>query len=118
MSKHNELGRVGEEEASIYLKSKGYVIRHKNWRYGNLELDIIAEKEGMLIIVEIKTRSNSFFQYPEEAVSKSKIRNLVKAAHEYILKFNWQGETRFDIISVISKGKNFEIEHIEDAFLP
>ncbi|MDR0370784.1 MAG: YraN family protein [Prevotellaceae bacterium] len=116
MSKHNELGKAGEREALAYLKKKGYVIRHTNWRYGYLELDIVAEKDGLLIVAEIKTRSTLAFQHPEEAVGRKKMRNIVKAAHEYVLKFDWQGETRFDILSVVPRGKIFEIEQIEDAF--
>ena len=124
MAEHNELGNLGEERAQAYLSKKGYVIRHTNWHNstpsgaeGKLELDIVAEKEGMLIVVEVKTRSTEFFEHPAEAITKRKIRNIINATHEYIFQFDWQGETRFDVVSVIPHGQDFLIEHIEDAFL-
>jgi putative endonuclease len=124
MAEHNELGNVGEERAQAYLRSKGYKIRHCNWhnltpsgKEGKLELDIVAEKDGILIVVEVKTRSTDTFEHPQEAITKRKISNIVNATHEYIFQFDWQGETRFDVISVIPHGQDFRIDHIEDAFL-
>ncbi|MDP4238798.1 MAG: YraN family protein [Bacteroidota bacterium] len=117
MAEHNELGNLGEKRAQEYLSSKGYQIRHCNWQSGKLELDIVAEKDGWLIIVEVKTRSTETFEHPAEAITNRKIRNIVSAVHEYIYQFDWQGETRFDVISVIPHGSSFTIEHIEDAFL-
>lgn len=117
MAEHNDIGKLGEERAQAYLASKGYKIRHVNWKSGKLELDIVAEKDGILIVVEVKTRSTDYFENPEEAITTKKIRNIVNATHDYIFTFDWQGETHFDIISVIPQGQSFRIEHIEDAFL-
>ena len=118
MADHNELGNLGEERAQAYLCSKGFHIRHTNWVAGKLELDIVAEKDGWLIVVEVKTRSTETFEHPQDAITLRKIRNIVNATHEYILKFDWKGETRFDVMSVVPHGQDFIIEHIEDAFLP
>lgn len=118
MAEHNTLGALGEERARAYLKQKGYQIRHVNWTFGKLELDIVAEKDGWLVVVEVKTRSTDYFEHPKEAITPKKINNIAKAAHEYVLRFDWEGETRFDIVSVIPKGQTFKIEHIEDAFMP
>jgi putative endonuclease len=68
-------------------------------------------------VVEVKTRSTDTFEHPQEAITKRKISNIVNATHEYIFQFDWQGETRFDVISVIPHGQDFRIDHIEDAFL-
>ena len=118
MAKHNELGMQGEDRARAFLITNGYKIRDTNYRAGRLELDIVAEKDGWLIIVEVRTRSTDIFIAPEESIDLRKIRNLVNAANAYINHHNWRGETRFDIISVIPEGENFKIDHIEDAFLP
>jgi Predicted endonuclease distantly related to archaeal Holliday junction resolvase len=118
MAEHNELGNLGEERAQAFLSSKGYKIRHTNWTCRKLELDIVAEKDGWLVVVEVKTRSTDTFEHPKDAITIKKIRNLVNAAHEYIMQFDWKGETRFDVIAVIPHGQDFRIEHIEDAFLP
>lgn len=118
MADHNDLGNEGELRAQAYLREKGYKILHTNWISGKLELDIVAVKDNMLVIAEVKTRSTDTFEHPEEAITLRKIRNLVNATHDYIFKFDWQGETRFDVISVIPKGQTFQIDHVEDAFLP
>jgi len=117
MAEHNILGNLGEERAQEYLLSKGYEILHTNWRCGKLELDIVAKKDDWLVIVEVKTRSTETFEHPEEAINLNKIRNLVNAAHQYIFQFDWNGYTRFDVISVIPHGNEFNLDHIEDAFL-
>lgn len=118
MAEHNDLGELGEQRAQDYLKKNGYKIRHINWRSGSLELDIVAEKDDWLVIIEVKTRSTDTFEHPLEAVTPRKIRNIVFAAQEYIYKYDWNGETRFDILSVIPVGQGFRIDHLEDAFLP
>lgn len=117
MADHNLLGELGEQRAQSYLHSNGYKIKHVNWTFGKLEIDIVAEKDGWLVIVEVKTRSTEYFEAPQEAITNKKIRNIVLAAHEYIQVFDWKGETRFDVISVIPVGQSFKIDHIEDAFL-
>lgn len=118
MAEHNKLGNEGELYAQSYLRERGYQIRHVNWFFGKLELDIVAEKDDWLIVVEVKTRSTDTFEHPQEAITLKKIKNIVRAANEYIYTFNWMGETRFDVISVIPKGQKYIVDHIEDAFLP
>ena len=54
MAEHNELGKAGENAAVAYLEEHGYLIRHRNWRKGHFELDIVAAKENELVIVEVK----------------------------------------------------------------
>jgi putative endonuclease len=117
MASHNDLGSQGEAIAVAHLQTKGYQILQTNWRVGKLELDIIAKNENWLIIIEVKTRSTDFYELPEEAVTLKKIRNIVRATHAYIHQIDWQGETRFDVITVIPQGESNLIDHIEDAFL-
>jgi putative endonuclease len=76
--------------------------------------------EGLYVVfVEVKTRSEGFLESPSNAVTKEKQRSLIFAADAYIQRFDISKESRFDIITVISKGNTFEIEqHIEDAFYP
>jgi putative endonuclease len=118
MAEHNELGKDGESVAVAYLKENGYEILHTNWRKGHLELDIVAKTEDELVIVEVKTRSGGSIIEPEDAVTNQKIRNIIAAADAYIKFFDIDLPARFDIISVIGKSPNFEIDHIEDAFYP
>lgn len=118
MAHHNELGNTGEEIAVKYLEDNGYKILDINWSIGKFELDIVAKKDDWLIIIEVKTRSTDNFEHPLDAITLKKIKNLVNGAHEYIRIHNWEGETRFDVISILPHGNDFRIEHIEDAFLP
>jgi len=117
MAQHNELGKLGEELAIKYLTTKGFVIRDKNWRFQKAEVDIIAQKENLLIAVEVKTRSSVDFGSPEEFVNPKKIKLLGKAMDEYIRIHDLDVEFRFDIIGVVPRGLEYEIEHLEDAFL-
>lgn len=118
MADHNDLGEIGEERARDFLIEKGYKIRETKWRTGSLEVDIIAEKDDTLVIVEVKTRSGAFADNPEQYIDNRKIRNIVNAAERYIMRYDWNGDTRFDVIAVVASGQKFEIDHIEDAFLP
>lgn len=120
MAAHNDLGMLGEEKSVEYLQSKGYVIKHRNWRSGKYEIDIVAENDKYVVIVEVKTRKSGTLLSPIESVNKTKIRNLVYAANAYIRRFNVTKQTRFDIISMTidQTGRVDSLEHYEDAFLP
>jgi len=117
MAEHNELGELGEQMAVNILLKKGYKIIERNWRYLKAEIDIIAQKNPKtLVIVEVKTRSNSFIGNPEEFVTAKKIKLLVKAANEYVISRKLDVEVRFDIIAIVKNSKYEKIEHLEDAF--
>jgi putative endonuclease len=118
MSQHYELGKKGEELATVFLEEEGYKILHRNWRFGKDEIDIIAQTDKFLVIVEVKTRSTDYFGDPEEAVDKQKQRFLVRAADVYIKQKEIDLEVRFDIISIIFEKGTHTIRHIEDAFYP
>ena len=116
MGKHNELGKKGEQLAVDFLLKNGYDIVERNYRFDKAEVDIIARKEDILAIVEVKTRSTTDFGNPEDFVKPKQIKNLVKAVDEYVNENNLDVEVRFDIIAIVKTGKNYQIEHIEDAF--
>lgn len=117
MSKHNEIGTNGELIAVNFLKNKGYHIVATNWRSGKKEIDIIAEIGDNIVFVEVKTRSNFDFGYPEEAVNERKKKLIKSAAEDYFLAFPGEKQLRFDIISVLQQQNvAIEIVHIEDAF--
>jgi len=114
----NELGQKGEQAAAEHLAAEGYKILERNWRFGKDEIDIIAEKGNFIVIVEVKTRSTSFFGEPEEAVDKQKRRFLIRAADKYVIQKAIDLEVRFDIVAVIFEQGRQTIRHIEDAFYP
>ena len=116
MAEHNEKGKIGEELAKEYLLNNGYKIVHTNWRTTNYEVDIIAQKDNILVFCEVKCRSSNVFGEPEIFVTKQKQRNIIKSAAIYIERNAWKGETRFDIISVLIVGEKIKINHIKDAY--
>lgn len=116
MAQHNELGKKGEQLAVDFLLKKGFTIRDKNWRYQKAEVDIIAQKKGTLIVVEVKTRSTTDFGNPQDFVNPKKIKLLVSAIDEYVTSKNLNVEVRFDIIAIVKENNNYKIEHLEDAF--
>ena len=116
MAEHNELGKLGEELAVEFLQKNGYDILETNWVFQKAEIDIIAQKNTILAIVEVKTRSSIDFGLPQDFVKPKKIQLLVKAVNEYVISNELDVEIRFDIIAIHKEGKNYKIEHIEDAF--
>jgi putative endonuclease len=116
MAEHNELGKLGEELAVEFLQKGGYEILETNWTFQKAEVDIIAKKENILAIVEVKTRSSLEFGLPQDFVKPKKIQLLVKAVNEYVVTNDLDIEVRFDIIAVHKEGKTFAIEHLIDAF--
>lgn len=118
MAEHNLLGKKGEEIAQQKLVSKGYKIVELNWTFKHKEIDIIAKDGEILVFVEVKTRTESYWGNPEEFVTKKKQKLLISAAETYINEKNFVGESRFDIISVILDNEGTHIEHIKEAFYP
>ena len=119
MAEHNVKGLKGEELAVTFLNNKNYIILETNWRHKNLEADIIAQTNGIMVIAEVKTRTSGFFGEPETFVTKQKQKNLRNAANAYIENKQLDMEVRFDIISIIlgKDERQFKINHIENAFL-
>ena len=118
MAKHNALGMDGETIAADYLKEHGYTIRHCNWRSGHKELDIVAEKAGELVVVEVKTRTSDRYGNPEDAVTPRKIRNIVTSTDAYLRMFDIDLPVRFDVITITGSKDALHIEHIPEAFFP
>lgn len=117
MAHHNDFGKTAEDLAADYLQKNGYKILVRNFRFQKTEIDIIAEKDDVIIIAEVKARSTDAFILPQEAVTKTKIKSIVSAANHYLEKFQKDNEVRFDIISVLPDDqKNLTIDHITDAF--
>lgn len=116
MAEHNDLGKLGEALAVDFLQKEGYAIVERNWRFQKAEVDIIAQKENVLAIVEVKTRSSINFGDPQDFVNPKKIKLLVKAVDEYVTQTKTDFTVRFDIIAVSKDATNYKIEHLQDAF--
>jgi putative endonuclease len=116
MAQHNELGKKGEQLAVDFLLKNNYTIIERNYRFDKAEVDIIAQKNEILAIVEVKTRSTPGFGNPQDFVKPKQIKNLVKAVNEYVIVNELDVEVRFDIIAILREKRKFNIEHLENAF--
>ncbi len=118
MAEHLDIGKEGEELAARYLEEKQYKILERNWRYRHREIDIIASRDDLIIIVEVKVRKSIGRERIEEHINQKKQRYLVSAANAFILKKGLDKGVRFDIILITGESGNQTIEHLEDAFSP
>jgi len=116
MAEHNELGKFGEELAVEFLQQNGYDILETNWIFQKAEIDVIAQKDSTLAVIEVKTRSSIAFGLPQDFVKPKKIQLLVKAVNEYIVSNDLDVNVRFDIIAIYKEENTYKIEHFEDAF--
>lgn len=117
MAKHNEVGRWGEDIACGRLVRQGYAIAERNWRMGHYEIDIIAIKGSRIVFVEVKTRTNAD-EDPFDAIDKKKIHHMITSANVYLRESQTRLEPQFDLIGITGTPENYNLEHIEDAFLP
>ena len=118
MAAHNELGKLGEDIAANRLVFEGYKILERQWHYKHKEIDIIARKGNVIAIVEVKTRSSEQFGGISDFITSDKMEFLIKASNAYVMQNGFDGEIRFDVISIYVIGNEYKVEHIENAFIP
>ncbi|RXK48873.1 YraN family protein [Aquirufa rosea] len=116
MAKHLKLGKRAERLAVEYLVRNNYQILDKNYRAGKAEVDIIAQKEQILVFVEVKSKHQTDHGYPEEQINQHKINLLSEAANRFQIEHQWEKEIRFDSISITFLPQACKLEHFEDAF--
>ncbi len=113
---HNNyiIGKKGEDIATAFLKKKGYKILERNFYCRQGEIDIIAVDNKEIVFIEVKTRNNTNYGMPSEAVTKNKYKHLRKATEYYVYKNNlYQEFIRLDIIEILFKQDKYEINHIK-----
>jgi putative endonuclease len=116
MGRHNEFGKEGEQIAVNFLIKKGYEIKYRNYRYLKAEIDVIAQINNTLCIVEVRSRSSNFIENIAETITKKKIGLLVTGADHYVIENDLDVEVRFDVITILKNKRVFEVEHLENAF--
>ncbi|MBQ4615991.1 MAG: YraN family protein [Mailhella sp.] len=109
-------GAEGENAAADHLSRMGWKILARNWRSGHLELDIVAEEQGTLVFVEVKTRTESGLQRPYEALTPTKKERLCRAAQAWIAAHSaWSRPCRFDLVCVTSRAGTYQTELIRNV---
>ncbi len=118
MSDNLKLGKIGEDIAQEFLIDKGYKVLERNWRFKRAEIDIIAkDPDGVLVFIEVKTRSYDYFGEPASFVDKKKQKIMADAASQYMASVGYEWAMRFDIIGIlISDKEKSKISHYKDAF--
>ena len=116
-----DIGALGEKIAAEYLTGLGYMIRERNVRLREGEIDIIAEKDEFLVFIEVRTRTSNSYGTPEESVTAKKKERLIALAEAYIedrvdLPSSW----RIDVVAIElgPKRKVARLEIIENAISP
>ncbi len=115
MAAKDDLGRAGEDRAAIHLTAAGYRILHRNWRTRGGEIDIIAERGGIIAIVEVKTRRGDLFGDPLEAIDARKRARLWRLAAAWRGEHPDAGELRLDAIAITGPDPaTARLVHLED----
>lgn len=114
----NRFGLVGERVAERWLLARGWRVLQRRYRNGHRDIDLIAERDGLVAFVEVKARSGDQFGDPVEAVNWKKRNELARSAMTWIDRHGKPGEQyRFDVIGVLVTGVRVRVRHVENAFL-
>jgi putative endonuclease len=118
VARKDDLGRLGEDCAAAFLTDAGYRLLERNWRCAQGEIDLVAERGGEVVFVEVKTRSGVGFGHPFEAITVAKLARLRRLAAAWCQQAPVRpGRIRIDAISVLARtGAPPVIEHLEGVF--
>ena len=112
------LGGAGERLTAGWLEARGYRVLAHNWRCAWGELDVIAEEQGELVFVEVKTRRGNAYGAPEEAITASKRAHLIAAAQTYLAEQQREQQPyRIDVVAVQldGQGRLVAVRHYRNA---
>ena len=110
-------GQVGERIAERWLRRQGWRIVQRRFRSGRRDIDLVAERDGLVAFVEVKARKGERFGGPVEAVNWRKQRELARSAKVWIDRHGRAEDSyRFDVIGVLMHGEAVRIRHVANAF--
>jgi len=110
----DELGRAGEQVAAEYLERAGLRVLDRNWRCSIGEIDIVAAERQVMVVCEVKTRSDTRFGTPLEAITRNKRARLRRLASQWLVAHGVLfDEVRIDVIGLIrTPSGEYQIEHV------
>lgn len=117
----HRFGRRAERVALLLLLARGYRLRHRNWEGGGGELDLVMERRGEIVFIEVKARGSDLFGGAAAAVDAHKRRALTRAAGAYLGRFGlWDRPSRFDVIAIERRKGIFpwRLRHYQNAIQP
>lgn len=110
----HEIGKIGEDLAAKYIQSLGYTIIERNFAATQGEIDIVARDKKELVFIEVKTRTNTLYGRPIEAVNNPKKKHLISTAQYYLYSKHLENEfVRLDVIEVYLNESTYKINHIK-----
>jgi putative endonuclease len=109
-------GRTGERLAAWFLERRGYRVRERNARVGRFEVDLVVERGGWLVFVEVKRRSGTAWERAAFALRAAQRRRLAAAAAAYAAREGRARAVRFDVVTVDEEARRLTVEHYPDAF--
>lgn len=115
---HIELGRYGEKVGREFLEFNNYTVLDTNVRTRYGEIDIVAKKDNILAVVEVKTRRTRSYGLPCEAVSRQKQIHIKGTLARYLQKIShaYMYEIRFDVLEVYVEKEISRVRHLEGCF--
>ena len=119
--RRHRFGRAGETVALLLLLAKGYRLRHRNWRGAGGELDLVVERRGEIVFVEVKARSSDDFGGAAAALHDKKKKTLTRVSAAYLGRFSlWDRPCRFDLVTIerIAGLVPWRVRHYRNVFRP
>jgi putative endonuclease len=114
---HLVLGKKGEDLALAFLEAKGFVLVTRNWRWKHWEIDLLCHHLNCLHVIEVKTRSNISYGYPEQFLQRTQLNRLKKAAAIYQYQHPQWKEICFHVVAiVVQKGVVKDLQWFKDIF--
>lgn len=115
MGNTKKTGNAGEQAVADWLREKGFSILEKNYRTREGEVDVIAQRNDLIIFVEVKTRKNNYFQL-SQVILPQKQKRIILAAKRFLLEYEQVDKAcRFDV-ALVEEGQGYTIDYIPNAF--
>jgi putative endonuclease len=114
---NQQFGELGERIAERWLRRRGWRVLQRRFRSGHRDIDLVVERDGTVVFVEVKARRGREFGDPVEAVNWSKQKELARSASVWIDRHGRPSESyRFDVVGVLVEGERVRIRHVPNAF--
>ena len=107
VARHVEVGRAGERAAVFYLMVRGYRVVERNYRNKWAEIDLVMQRGGTLVFVEVRTHCGESLSRPEETLTAEKLQRLRCNAQAYAARRQWRGACRIDAVCVVLAERRF-----------
>jgi putative endonuclease len=112
-----DFGELGERIAERWLRRQGWRVVQRRFRAGRRDIDLVVERDDLVVFVEVKARHGAEFGDPVEAVNWNKQRQLVRSASVWIDRHGRPSESyRFDVVGVLIEGERVRVRHVANAF--